>query len=238
MATFGWITSGRPITLDPNASPLLVGDLNTSIALDPAPPCNCGNDTSSILRNNLSLSYNSDTVDVRPIIQTTFQTDPNAPLPTQIQVTLTWNGVAQPPVTFQTTGHSPGDSYLLSVQAAAAATATGSIPYSVLVQATLPGGTIVQGTTSGMAFVVVNGPSDPIGQGWSLGGSAKLFPDGQGGLLLGLRRRRRPRLPGRQRHDVRQPAQRLRHAGQERQRDVHLHRPAADHSTTSTARAS
>ena len=29
---------------------------------------------------------------------------------------LTWNGAAQTPVLFQTTGHSPGDDYLLSVQ--------------------------------------------------------------------------------------------------------------------------
>ena len=34
-----------------------------------------------------------------------------------------------------------------------------------------------------MADVVVNGPSDPIGQGWSVGGTAQLFPDGQGGYF-------------------------------------------------------
>ena len=65
-------------------------------------------------------------------------------MPTQIQVTLTWNGTAQPPVTFQTTGHSPGDSYLLSVQVGRPVTATGVYPwYSVDIQATLPGGNIV-----------------------------------------------------------------------------------------------
>ena len=105
------------------------------------------------------------------------------PVPTQNQVTLTWNGAAQTPVIFQTTGHSPGDDYLLNVQIATAATATGIFPFKVDVQATLPGGTIVHGTTSGMAFVAVNGSSDPIGRGWSLGGSAQLIPDGQGGYF-------------------------------------------------------
>ena len=78
VATLGWLPGTQVITLDPDASYMLDGNVNTSIPLDPAPPCNCGNDTSAALQSNLSLAYNSDTVDVRPIIQTTFQVPPGA----------------------------------------------------------------------------------------------------------------------------------------------------------------
>ncbi len=182
VATLGWLPNTQVLTLDPDASPLLVGNENTSIALDPAPPCNCDQDTSSLLNSNLSLSYNSDTVDVRPIIQTTFQTPPNLAV-TQIQVTLTWDGTPQATESFQTDSQGQGDEFLLSVQVANPVTATGSYPYEVNIQADLQNGSVVQGTTSGVAFVVVNGSSDPIGRGWSLGGSAQLYPDGQGGYF-------------------------------------------------------
>jgi RHS repeat-associated protein len=183
VATLAWLPSSSAITLNPVSSPLLDGDQRTSIPINPAPAGNSSLNTSSALLGNLSLAYNSDTVDVRPIIQTSFQTDPNSPLPMQIQVTLTWNGSAQSPVTFSTSGYSPGDAYLLSVQVANPVTATGSYPWSVDIQATLPGGPVINSTTSGTAFEVVNGPTDPIGQGWSLGGSAQLVSDGQGGYF-------------------------------------------------------
>ena len=182
VATFGWLPATDVLTLDPEASALLVGDLNTSLPLDPTPPCNCGQNTAVLLQSNLALDYNSDTVDVRPIIQTTFQTDPYASPVTSIEVTLTWDGVTQTPEVFNTPA-SPGGDYLLSVQPAAPATATGSIPYEVNIQANLQDGQVVAGSTSGLAFVVVNGSSDPIGRGWSLDGSDELFPDGQGGYF-------------------------------------------------------
>ena len=31
--------------------------------------------------------------------------------------------------------------------------------------------------------MVANGPSDPYGQGWSVGGTAQLVPDGKGGFF-------------------------------------------------------
>ncbi len=131
LATFAWLSNTQVLTLDPGALYMLVGDTYTSVSLDPAPTCeNCccsgPQDSSSALSSDLSLAYNSDTVDVQPIIQTTFQTDANVPVPTRIQVTLTWNGTTQAPVIFQTTGHSPGDEYLLSVEVASAVTSTGS----------------------------------------------------------------------------------------------------------------
>ena len=122
------------------------------------------------LQTNLSLTYNSDTVDVRPIIDTTYQSAPSGPVPTQIQVQLTWNGTTQPAVTFSTAGHSPGDVYQLKTQVASPVTATGVYPWTVTIQATLPGGNIVQSTISRTSLVVVAGSTDPIGRGWSVGG--------------------------------------------------------------------
>lgn len=61
-----------------------------------------------------ALFYSSETADPRPILQITFATDPNQPVPTQIQAQLTWNnGTPDPWITFATTGHNPGDVYLL-----------------------------------------------------------------------------------------------------------------------------
>ena len=205
----------------------LDGNLRTSIALDPAPGCNCGQDTSSILTQqpvaDLQLRHGR-----RPPDHPDDLPDrPNGPLPTQIQVTLTWNGTAQPPVIFQTTGHSPGDTYLAQRPGChPGRRRPGPIPGRSISRRPCPAATSSTRTTSGMAFVVVNGSADPIGRGWSLGGSAQLFPDGSGGYFWvdgngGVRD-----FQAGNGIDLRQPAQRLRHAGQERQRDIHLHRPA------------
>ncbi len=86
-------------------------------------------------------------------------------------------------MTFQTTGHSPGDTYLLSVQVANPVTATGAYPWSVSIQANYSGGKDIVTSASGIADVVVNGPTDPYGQGWSVGGTAKLVSDGKGGYF-------------------------------------------------------
>src|SRR5262249_46505773 len=39
-----------------------------------------------------ALVYSSNTVSVKPIIQATYQSDPNGSVPSPISVTLTWNG--------------------------------------------------------------------------------------------------------------------------------------------------
>src|SRR5262245_61949728 len=131
----------------------------------------------------LALAYNSDTVNVRPIVEATYADNPagSAP-PTSIQVTLTWNGTLQSPVTFQTTGHSVGDTYLLAVQVASAVLNTGLYPYTLDVLASYSGTpATVEWLLSGTAQVVVN-TNSPYGAGWSLVGQDSLVPV-TGGVL-------------------------------------------------------
>lgn len=127
-------------------------------------------DDAATLSRQPALVYNSDTVSVRPIITTTLASDPQGPVPVQLQVRLTWNGQQQPWVSFGTNGHRPGDVYLLPVQDATPVTSSGVYPWTVQVQATLPGGQVISQTMDGTSAVVVNGPDDPFGAGWSLAG--------------------------------------------------------------------
>jgi hypothetical protein len=125
-----------------------------------------------------ALVYNSDTVSVRPIIAATLTTDPTKALPASIQAQLTWNGTAQPWVTFGTTGHSPGDTYLLAVQVANAVSATGLYTYTLEVKTTGTTPTY-DVTTSGTQQVVAN-DSSPFGAGWYLDGLDRLVPVSNG----------------------------------------------------------
>ncbi len=92
-------------------------------------------------------------------------TEDGTALPTTITATLTWNGTAQTPVTYNTTGFSPGDLLLLAQQVTSAVTTTGRYDWSLSVTlnyttpVTLPG--------SGTAFVVAQDASF-FGAGWTL----------------------------------------------------------------------
>ena len=64
-----------------------------------------------------ALNYVASTINVKPILQTLFASDPNGAVPTQIQAQLTWNGGSpQGWITLGTSGHSAGDIYDLAVQ--------------------------------------------------------------------------------------------------------------------------
>ena len=159
------------------------GDVQVQQPIDAAPDCNCGQAINAAINSDLSLTYNSDTASPRPIIEITYQTDPNSPVPNQLQVTLTWGNNPPQTVDFSTSGHSPGDNYLLSVQVANPMTTTGAYSWSVDVQANLPGGETIDSPYSGVTDVVANGTTDPYGVGWSVGGAAQLFSDGSGGYF-------------------------------------------------------
>jgi virginiamycin B lyase len=131
-----------------------------------------------------ALVYNSDTAYVLPILQATLNSDPNGSVPSQLQVSWTWNNTNQTAVNFGTTGHSAGDTYLMDVQvgSSSAVTSTGTYPWTYQVTAVITGFNVVR-TMSGQSQVVVNGSSDPYGPGWSIAGVDQLVTDSSGGLI-------------------------------------------------------
>jgi RHS repeat-associated protein len=147
------------------------GNLHIADSIDPSRSgCNCGGlDDNTVGGQSFALVYNSDTINVQPVVYTQFASDPTGSVPTQIQAQLTWNnGTPQSWVTFSTTGHSAGDVYALSLQVNTAVTSTGLYPWQVEVKATLPGGDTIDRFTYGNAPIVVNSSGDAFGNGWSL----------------------------------------------------------------------
>jgi YD repeat-containing protein len=114
----------------------------------------------------LALVYNSDSAAPKPIVQIQDPVPAWYGVPTDIQTQLTWNSTPQGWVTFSTTGHSAGDTYLLGSQVASAVTSTGYYPWSIEVKAYVTG-TVLDNTISGYAAVVVNNASS-YGYGWSI----------------------------------------------------------------------
>src|SRR5207302_49166 len=89
---------------------------------------------------NPALVYDSSTVNPKPIIEATLDSDPSGSVPTNISVQLTWNGgTPQTAVNFSTTGHSAGDVYLLDAQVASAVTSTGAYSWSLSITETFSG---------------------------------------------------------------------------------------------------
>jgi RHS repeat-associated protein len=161
-------------------------DLNQG-ALRISQPLDFDQSPGTSVGGNPALVYNSATVDVRPTIQLTFQTDPQAPVPTQVQAQLTWNGQQEPAQTFPTTGVSAGEDITMSVQVPNAVTSSGEYNWSATVTATMPDHSTHQASTSGTGFVVSR-DSSPFGAGWwidgipvlVIGGTDVLMVSGQG----------------------------------------------------------
>jgi hypothetical protein len=63
------------------------------------------------------LQYHSDAVSVQPVVDLTIPTDTTTALPPSITVGFTFNGVSQTPVTYTTSGFSPGDVLTVAQQA-------------------------------------------------------------------------------------------------------------------------
>jgi virginiamycin B lyase len=131
-----------------------------------------------------ALVYNSNTAYALPILQTTLNSDANGAVPSQLQVSWTWNNTNQSGVNFGTTGHSAGDTYLMDVQvgSSSAVTSTGTYPWTYQVTAVISGFNVVR-TMTGQSQIVVNGSSDPYGPGWSIAGVDQLVVDSSGGLI-------------------------------------------------------
>src|SRR5262249_9740498 len=112
-----------------------------------------------------ALVYNSDSVNVRPVVQASIAPPTNAPLPGSINVQLTWNGtLLSAPPALSTTGLHPGDVLTVAAQvdAAHAVTTSGAYSYSLHVWST----GFFDDTFSGYTFVDAQN-SSPFGPGWT-----------------------------------------------------------------------
>ncbi len=134
--------------------------------------CACNDNNSQAGTCPMPIVYNSGTVNVQPIVLATLTTDFCMAVPSSIVGTLTWNGTALPSVSFDTTGHSPGDVYALPFQVATPVLTTGFYPWSVEVLATV-GTAAYDNLASGNTLCVVNS-GGPVGAGWSIGGLSVL----------------------------------------------------------------
>jgi RHS repeat-associated protein len=197
----GWSLGGGPLTNSPTATELIdlgqaqvapnTGGLRIDQPLDfdQSPGTSVGGDP--------VLTYNSDTVDVRPIIQAQLASSAGEPVPDEIKVQLTFNGVAQGWTTYDTTGHQPGDDYLITAQVDQAVAQSGLYPWSLQVVMDFGGAEPeFQVGISGTARVVVNDspapdPDSPfasidfLGAGWGITGIERLVlnADSNGDIL-------------------------------------------------------
>src|SRR5262249_44745052 len=123
-----------------------------------------------------ALVYNSDTVSVRPIISAFIASGPDDPVPLDIQARLKWDDRPwQDWVTFSTSGHGPGDVYLLGLQVTKPVEATGRYAWQFEVRADMPGQDPIELSLSGYSRTVVNDAS-PFGAGWWLNNLDYLVP--------------------------------------------------------------
>ena len=168
----------------PNTGGLLVSE---ALDFDQSPGTSVGGDP--------VLTYNSDTASPQPIIQAELQSNPDGPVPDEIQVQLTWNGVVQDWITYATTGHEAGDIYMLTAQVDQPVTASGIYDWSLDVVLDF-GSEEPQYNVglSGSARVVVNNspepdPDDPFesidffGTGWGIQGIDRLIVDEEDNVL-------------------------------------------------------
>ena len=156
------------------------GAFQRTLAIDPNQhaSCNCGcgckNDNNQAGQNPPGLTYGSNTVNPQPILQATLTSDPCSSVPSLLQAQLTWNGT--PPqdwVTFDTTGHQPGDVYVLPLQVANPVASNAFYSWSIEVQATVNG--IVYTYSASGSFPVVVNSGGSLGNGWMLGGTYSLL---------------------------------------------------------------
>jgi RHS repeat-associated protein len=129
------------------------------------------------MAGDMALVYNSRSTGVQPVIQAVINSPNTLPMPSSFTMQLTWNGTTEPLQTFNTTGFSPGDVMIASIQVPGPV-ATGAYNWQLAVN--IPGVTIP--TTSGTEYVVSQ-DSSPFGPGWTLSGVDGLLSV-PGGLLF------------------------------------------------------
>ena len=191
-----WSTSAQQIASDPlqgqwlpfgpvTASPQ-TGALRLDVPLDlrQSPP-NSMPGNYEIAAGNYALVYNSETVNAKPIVEASFASESAVGVPTSIDAQLTWNnGTPQSVVSFSTSGHSAGDTYLISTQVASAVTSSGRYPWTMTVTAHFSSRGDVLRTVSGYAFVAVEDTTNGLGHGWTLAGADHLVTSNDGAMWV------------------------------------------------------
>jgi RHS repeat-associated protein len=123
------------------------------------------------------VDYNSDAADPLPTMNFSVPTSGSDPVPTSIEVQLTWNGTPQGwQSLYMPVGSVAGDTYDVAVQDSSPVTTTGDYPYTVQVRINYST-KIVDRVVIGNDFVVA-GASSPYGAGWSLPDENYLVFDG------------------------------------------------------------
>jgi RHS repeat-associated protein len=159
------------------------GDLRLSHPLDfdQSPGTSVGGDP--------ALVYNSETVDVRPVVQVDLAGSQLAITPTQIKAQLTW-GDRSPEdwVTLPVNGLPAQGGYLLTLPVNDPVTASGIYKWTVHVQlfdGTQPLDAFYHGTYQLVASDVTNSSTpDPYGAGWSIAGIDRLAVSDSGVLFI------------------------------------------------------
>ena len=113
----------------------------------------------------LALAYSSHAAAPRPVFTVRHELDPTQAVPDTIAATLTLDGVAGQTFHYDTAGFSPGDFVHLSLQADAAALATGRYDWSIDLTEDRAGLTAVVGHSGRVS--VVHQAGTALGRGWT-----------------------------------------------------------------------
>jgi RHS repeat-associated protein len=167
-AASSWTGSAQVLTSDP-----LTGDAQDQLGdVQLSAPLNL-DQSGGGQGGGAALVYNSDSVNVKPIVQATLQTANNAALPGAVTAALTWNGGTPATFTYtvDTTTQHPGDTLTIAAQVGAAVTMANAYPWTLSVWGT---GLATLPLLSGTDYVA---PQDagPFGAGWTFGGTDRLI---------------------------------------------------------------
>jgi hypothetical protein len=120
-STTSWdISGGVSVT-----SPFGGDPTNFAGALQLSHPLDLDQSSGTSASGGAALIYESERVNVKPIVQATIQSDSTTALPSTITAQLTWNGSVVATQSFTTTGKSPGDLLTVALQVPTAQTIVG-----------------------------------------------------------------------------------------------------------------
>jgi RHS repeat-associated protein len=139
--------------------------LSQALDFDQSPGTSVGGDP--------ALVYNGASAGVRPVINLQVQSAASGTMPTSAQVSWTWNGVAQTPVSFNPSGLPAGSVYQMAVQVPTAQLSPGAYPWTATVTLTFPNNSTQQATTSGTAYIAAEDGS-LWGAAWGIDGIPQL----------------------------------------------------------------